>query len=78
MTTRDTPNDRTATQNSREHERLLLSAAQASAMLGISKRLLWTLTNASQIPHVRIGRRVAYPVADLKAWVAARTIGGAS
>lgn len=78
MTTRDTPNDRTATQNSRELERLLLSAAQASAMLGISKRLLWTLTNASRIPHVRIGRRVAYPVADLKAWVAARTIGGAS
>lgn len=78
MTTRHTPGELSSVDDSAVREPLLVNAGQASAMLGVSKRLLWTLTNASQIPHVRIGRRVAYPVADLKAWVAARTIGGAS
>lgn len=55
---------------------LALSAHAAAEMLGISARTLWTLTNAGEIPHARIGRRVVYPLADLESWLAARTKGG--
>ena len=41
-------------------------------MLGISERLLWTWTNAKTIPHVRIGTRVLYPVAQLRSWLEER------
>lgn len=44
-------------------------------MLGISERLLWTWTNAGQIPHVRIGARVLYPVDALREWLAEQITG---
>jgi excisionase family DNA binding protein len=49
--------------------RLAVSRGEAAAMLGISARLLWTWTNAGQIPHVRIGARVLYPVEQLREWL---------
>lgn len=52
-------------------DQILVDAKQASAMLAIGSRNLWTLTNCGAIPCVRIGRSVRYRVADLNAWVAA-------
>jgi len=52
-----------------EVQRLTVSRAEAALMLGISERLLWTWTNAGQIPHVRIGARVLYPVEALRQWL---------
>ena len=52
---------------------LAVSRREAAAMLGISERLLWTWTNASKIPHVRIGTRVLYPVEQLRRWLDARS-----
>ncbi len=56
-----TPNERS--------ERLAVNAKEAAALLGVSQRLLWTWTNAGQIPHVRLGRRVLYPVDELRRWL---------
>lgn len=48
---------------------LLIAARQAAKVLGISTRLLWSMTNARQIPHVRVRRRVLYDPLDLRAWI---------
>jgi hypothetical protein len=53
-------------------EPLLVSASTAAAMLGISQRLLWSLTAGKEIPHVRIRRRVMYDPNDLREYLAAR------
>jgi len=55
---------------------LLLSARDAASALGISARTLWSLTQAGEIPHVRIGRRVLYPHESLATWIARREQGG--
>jgi excisionase family DNA binding protein len=55
--------------------RLTVNRKEAAAMLGISERLLWTWTNAGQIPHVRIGARVLYPVESLRQWLEQQTSG---
>jgi len=47
----------------------LLKASEAAQVLAISERLLWSLTNRSEIPCVRIGRAVRYDPADLRAWI---------
>jgi len=51
-------------------EKLLITAKEALALLPFKARKLWSLTNARQIPHVRIGKKMVYydPV-DLRAWV---------
>ncbi|HEY3243426.1 MAG TPA: helix-turn-helix domain-containing protein [Phycisphaerae bacterium] len=55
---------------------LALSAAEAARSLGIGQRLLWSMTNSKQIPHVRISGRIVYPVHLLKEWLAQRAEGG--
>ncbi len=51
-------------------DRLALRPAEAARALGISPRMLWSLTNRRLIPCVRIGRRVLYAVPALEAWLA--------
>ncbi|MBK6938801.1 MAG: helix-turn-helix domain-containing protein [Planctomycetes bacterium] len=72
--------DRTAheppeTRHSASRLPLAVDAKEAALILNISPRLLWTHTNCKEIPHVRIGRRLLYPVAALEAWLASRTTG---
>ena len=55
---------------------LLLTAKQAAETLSISTRKLWSLTAAGEIPHVRIGRSVRYPVDALKNWIDEQQSGG--
>lgn len=50
--------------------RLALRPRDAARALGISPRLLWTLTQAGRVPCVRLGRAVIYPVDGLSAWLA--------
>ncbi len=52
--------------------RLALRPAEAAKALGISPRLLWAKTNSGEIPHVRIGHRVVYPIPQLQKWLAVR------
>jgi excisionase family DNA binding protein len=49
--------------------RLLLTADEAAFALAISPRTLWTLTNAGQIPCVRLGRCVRYAPDALQEWI---------
>ncbi len=57
---------------------ILVGIDEAARMLGVSSRTVWTLTDSDSLPHVRIGRRVLYPVDALRRWTAERTRGGAS
>ena len=41
--------------------RLALRPREAALALGIGARLLWSLTNRGEVPHVRLGRAVIYP-----------------
>ena len=52
----------------------LLTAAAAARLLSISARTLWSLTASRQIPHLRIGRALRYPLPDLLAWIEARKV----
>ena len=58
--------------------RLLLSPQEAARALGVSERTLWSLKASGEIPHVRLGRCVRYPVADLQRWIDEHKNGGAT
>jgi excisionase family DNA binding protein len=48
---------------------LLLTPKQTSEALAISPRKLWGMTASGEIPHIRCGRCVRYPVVDLQRWI---------
>jgi excisionase family DNA binding protein len=50
-------------------EPLLLRPIEAARALGIGARSLWRLTDAGEVPCVRIGRSVRYAPADLQAYI---------
>ena len=54
---------------------LLLTPTKAAEALAISPRKLWSMTNSGELPHVRLGRCVRYPVAELQAWIAKQSEG---
>ena len=51
-------------------DKLLLDTREAARRLSISERTLWAMTQAGDLPHVRIGRRVLYRPASLDAYLA--------
>ncbi len=55
---------------------LLLTPKQAASALAISARKLWSLTASGEMPHLRIGRAVRYPVGDLRQWIDDQKKGG--
>ncbi len=59
-----------------EVPRLALRPREAARALGIGERLLWSRTNAGEIPCVRIGRAVVYPVDLLRDYLAQQAKGG--
>lgn len=59
---------------------LSLRPREAAKALGVSERTLWEWSRRGDIPHVRIGRAVLYPVDGLREWLRQRaetTKGGA-
>ena len=54
---------------------LALRPKEAAKALHIGVRLLWSLTNRNEIPHVRLGRRIVYPICSLEAWLAEKARG---
>lgn len=48
---------------------LALRPREAAKTLGISERLLWTLTKRGEIPAKRAGRRVLYSRDRLREWL---------
>ena len=57
--------------------RLALRPKEAAAALGIGERKLYELTKAGEIPHVRLGGRILYPVGLLTRWLEAWAVGPA-
>lgn len=50
----------------------LLTVREAADVLRISERTLWSLTNAKELPSVRVGRSVRYDQNDLATWIASQ------
>ena len=48
---------------------LLLTPPQTAEALAISPRKLWGMTATGEIPHIRLGRCVRYPMDDLQQWI---------
>lgn len=48
---------------------LAMRAREAAKALGISERTLWEWTGRGEIPHVRVGKAVLYPVDSLRDWL---------
>ncbi len=63
-------------ESAKNQEPLLLTPKQAANALAISPRKLWGMTASGEIPHVRLGRSVRYPLQDLQEWIEAQTNGG--
>lgn len=48
---------------------LALRPRDAARSLGVSERTLWSLTKRREIPFVRFGKAVRYPVHLLREWL---------
>jgi excisionase family DNA binding protein len=48
---------------------LALRPREAAKALGVSERSLWEWTHRGDIPHVRVGRTILYPVDALRDWL---------
>lgn len=48
---------------------LTMRPRDAAKALGISERLLWEWTDRGIVPHVRLGKRIVYPVNSLRDWL---------
>ncbi|MDR2762006.1 MAG: helix-turn-helix domain-containing protein [Planctomycetaceae bacterium] len=55
-------------------ERLLVKADELAIMLGVSVKTVWNLEKRGELPHVNIGRRVLFPVDEMRRWISERTI----
>ena len=48
---------------------LALRPKDAAKALGIGERLLWSKTNAGEIPHIKLGSATLYPIDALREWL---------
>lgn len=48
---------------------LALRPREAAKALGISERLLWEWTDRGEVPHIRLGKAMLYPVDTLRDWL---------
>ena len=51
---------------------LALRARDAAKAIGVSERTLWAWTAAGEVPHVRRGGVILYPVDALREWLGAQ------
>ena len=49
--------------------RLALRPRDAARALGLGERKLWELTNCNEIPHIKLGKCILYPVDALRDWL---------
>lgn len=53
---------------------LALRPKQAAKALGIGERKLWEITRLNQIPHIKLGACVLYPLAELEKWLSSISV----
>lgn len=54
----------------------LLTSKESATYLAISERKLWSMSNAGDIPVVRLGRSVRYDMIDLDEFIQRAKMGG--
>jgi excisionase family DNA binding protein len=57
--------------------RLALRPREAAKSLGVSERTLWTWTDSDEVPHIRRGKTILYPVDVLRRWLDEQATAGA-
>ena len=57
---------------------ILVSEREAGRLLGVTPRTVFAFRQRGEIPHVKIGSRVLYPLAALERFVAENTEGAAA
>lgn len=57
-----------------ESEKLCINAVELSEMTGLSLSMVRKLTRCGEIPHIRIGRRILYPLTGIEGWISKTTI----
>ena len=55
-----------------------LTAADLAQRLGVPTWSVYQLAKEGQLPHIRIGRRVRFRLADIERWEAERVEGGST
>jgi len=55
-------------------EPLAYRPKQAALALGVCEKTLWTLTQRGEVPHVKTGKVVLYPVSLLRRWLEERAV----
>ena len=55
--------------------KLALRPREAARALGLSSRKLWSMTASGEVPHVRLGRAILYPIDSLREWLARQVEG---
>jgi len=53
----------------RTTQQLALRLPEAARALGVCTKTVWTWAKAGILPHVRIGRAILFPVAELEEWL---------
>ena len=56
--------------------KLAVRPREAAYVTSLSPRKLWAMTASGEIPHLRVGRCVLYPLDQLEQWIAEQTKGG--
>lgn len=54
--------------------RLTVTVFQLAEMTGLNRWSIYHLVSQRRIPHVKIGRRVLFPVEDIREWIRERTV----
>lgn len=57
-----------------EKKKLCLTAVELSEMTGLSLSMVRKLTRCGEIPHIKIGRRILYPVEVINNWLTENTV----
>ena len=58
-----------AARNEPETPCLAMRPRKAAKALGICERTLWKHTERGEIPHIRLGKAILYPVDSLRHWL---------
>ena len=56
------------------NNRLTLNVDELAKIIGLSKWTIYTLSCQGKIPHVKVGRRVLFPVKAIEKWLDENTI----
>jgi excisionase family DNA binding protein len=61
-------------QNNSLPNTLAMRPREAAKAIGISERTLWSWTHNNEIPHIRMGKAILYPVDALRRWLESRVV----